>query len=100
MSVTLQIYLTNPNNKYNNIIKDEGFYSSPEYYKAYNSYRKNKSGGSKEPLENLIGAIGGGVSDAANYVLFGKELDRVVKASADEMINKYFAGRPDVKVRL
>lgn len=76
------------NNKYNNIIQDEGFYSSPEYYKAYSNYRKNKSG-DMDALEMFVDGIGNGAANTLKYALglpldkrLRKELDNAVKEAA------------------
>ena len=42
MKSTISVSLPNPHEKYKNIINDEKFYSSPEFFEAYNNYRNQK----------------------------------------------------------
>lgn len=78
------LFQMDDSNKYKNIIQDEGYYSSPEYYKAYSNYRKNK-GGDMDALGMFVDSIGNSAANALKYGL-GLPLDRTLSKLIDNEV--------------
>ena len=95
----IEIALDVMNGKYSNITDKEAFYSSPEYHRAYNMWRKSKHGDMDNDL--LMGLVEGGIKGAFSAIraAMRKPLDRLnktVRKMIDSVVRDYTRSQPGV----
>lgn len=81
--ITLMLEMSK-DNKYNNIIQDESFYSSKEFFQGYSNYRKSKSG-EMDALDMFVDTIGNSAANALKHGL-GLPLDRTLQKLIDDEV--------------
>lgn len=83
MSIVTIIFEMSKDNKYNNIIQDESFYSSKEFFIGYSNYRKSKENAAEELLSNLATAFPKAAQKGLQAAM-NKEVTEAVKRAARE----------------
>ena len=77
-TIHIRLEISDFQDKYKNLVADESFYSSPEFYKAYTNYRKSKKG-DIDPLDIVANTLGRAAHDVFLHSVFRKSIDNMVK---------------------
>ena len=74
--IRIQLEIADFQDKYRNLVSDESFYSSPEFYKAYTNYRKSKNG-DIDPLDIIPNTLGRAAHDVLLHSVFRKSIEKI-----------------------